>query len=217
LVRARALHDSRTVLEVWRAHGVRGLCASICLLSACSRTGSEQRAHVESLMRHRTQIDAHMASESGPLTAAQRSRFKGLAFYPPRFDLVFEVQLQGASAQDTVGFITSTGTFDRYVRLGVFRFEFESSKHELTLFRALEGGTLFLPFSDRTSGDDTYDAGRYLDAQLLEDGRYRLDFNRAYNPYCAYNDKWVCPMPPPENRLDFPVRAGERNFPYESG
>lgn len=165
-------------------------------------------------MRHRTKIDTYMATDSGPLTAAQRSRFKGLAFYPPRFNLIFDVELQRASRQDTVGFITSKGTFDRYVRLGVFQFEFEKRIHELTLFRALEGGTLFLPFSDRTSGDDTYGAGRYLDPEPLEDGRYRLDFNRAYNPYCAYNARWVCPMPPPENVLGFPVQAGERNFPY---
>ena len=166
-------------------------------------------------MRHRTQIDALMMSDAGPLTAEQRSRFKGLAYYTPNFDLVFDVPLRNASVPDTVRFITSKNTFDRYLRLGILAFEFKGRVHELTLFRALEGGTLFLPFADRTSGEDTYGAGRYLDPQALQDGRYRLDFNRAYNPYCAYNAHWVCPLTPPQNVLDFAVRAGERRFPYK--
>lgn len=165
-------------------------------------------------MRHRSQIDAFMMSEKGPLTEAQRSRFKGLAFYTPRVDLVFDVALQQASTPDTVRFITNDGTYDTYLRLGRFDFEFEGRPHGLTLYRSVAGGTLFLPFSDLTAGDETYGAGRYLDPQPLGAERYRLDFNHAYNPYCAYNSRWVCPLPPPENLLDFAVRAGERDFPY---
>jgi len=195
-----------------------GMCGAIaCLVASCSQDRSEHRAYVESLMRHRSGVDALMASENGPLTAAQRNRFQGLAFFRPRTDLIFDVALESAARADTVSFITSRSTFDRYVKLGVLRFEFEGRTHELTLFRALQGETLFLPFTDRTSGEKTYGAGRYLDPEPLADGRYRLDFNRAYNPYCAYNATWVCPIPPPENGLDLSIEAGERNFPYKDG
>ena len=191
-----------------------GIAFAVLLLSACSETDPVRRAAIEDLMRRRSQIDALMMSEEGPLTASQRSRFKGLAYFAPNFDLVFDLPLQRASVADTVRFLTSKNTFDAYVRLGTFAFDHGSRTHTLTLYRAVQGGTLFLPFADRTSGEETYGAGRYLDPQPLADGRYRLDFNRAYNPYCAYNAEWVCPLPPPENVLDFPVRAGERNFPY---
>src|SRR5690606_19820929 len=82
----------------------------------------------------------------------------------------------------------------------------------LTLYRDPEGGDLFLPFQDETSGNETYGAGRYLDVTALEDGRVLLDFNYAYHPFCAYNPSYSCPMPPVENRLPAPIRAGERNL-----
>lgn len=81
----------------------------------------------------------------------------------------------------------------------------------LTVYRDPEGGGLFLPFQDATSGHETYPAGRYLELPVLEDGRIRLDFNYAYHPFCAYNANYSCPMPPIENKLDVPIRAGERN------
>jgi len=75
-----------------------------------------------------------------------------------------------------------------------------------------QGDELFIPFRDATSGKDTYGAGRYVEAEPLGKGRYLLDFNRAYNPYCAYNDDWRCPLPPAENWLTVAIRAGEKSF-----
>ncbi len=81
------------------------------------------------------------------------------------------------------------------------------------LYQDARQGHLFLPFTDSTSGTDTYGTGRYLDPVLLEDGRVSVDLNYAYNPYCAYNDHWSCPIPPAENHLSVPIRAGEKTFP----
>lgn len=163
-------------------------------------------------MRARTVKDRALQAADGPLPPELRPRFKGLSYYRPRFDLVFEASLEPAAA-DTVQFVTSQNTFDAYRRKGVFRFVYAGQEQRLTLFEALDTGHLFLPFTDATSGGATYGAGRYLDPEALADGRYRLDFNRAYNPYCAYGPHWICPLAPPENRLDFAVEAGERNFP----
>jgi uncharacterized protein (DUF1684 family) len=84
----------------------------------------------------------------------------------------------------------------------------------LTVFRALDSPTFFLPFTDTTSGTESYGAARYIELQPLAGERYRLDFNMAYNPFCAYNPEWACPIAPPENNLGFAVRAGERKYPY---
>ena len=77
-----------------------------------------------------------------------------------------------------------------------------------------KAGDFFLPFVDATAPDETYGAGRYLDIEPIGDGKFLIDFNYAYNPYCAYNDKWSCPIPPKENRLKVRIEAGEKKY-YE--
>jgi len=90
------------------------------------------------------------------------------------------------------------------------RFDVGGERASLAAFS--QGDGLFIPFRDSTSGSETYGAGRYVEAEPLGDGRFELDFNRAYNPYCAYNDAWRCPLPPRENWLTVPIRAGELSF-----
>ena len=107
---------------------------------------------------------------------------------------------------------TSTGLLRRMQRVGVLEFTLMGQPHSLGAF-VEEGAsitTLFVPFADLTTGIDTYAAGRYLDIEPSGTGVYNVDFNRAYNPYCAYNDEFDCPYPPPSNRLGVAIRAGER-------
>lgn len=78
-----------------------------------------------------------------------------------------------------------------------------------------QGPSLFIPFRDQTSGQETYGSGRYIDLAENTSGIYTLDFNRAYNPYCAYNDTYSCPLPPAENTLAVPIRAGEKKYHIE--
>ena len=107
---------------------------------------------------------------------------------------------------------TSTGDVAQYVRLGRVSFSADGEAASLTVFGDAHGHELFLPFADATSGEETYGAGRYLDVQRQHGGRLLVDFNYAYNPYCAYNEAWSCPLTPFENRIGAPIRAGERNF-----
>ena len=81
---------------------------------------------------------------------------------------------------------------------------------ELTIYQSEHG--YFLPFVDSLAGKETYPAGRYLDPEALPGNRFLVDFNLAYNPYCAYNEMWSCPITPAENRLKVPIRAGEKLF-----
>ena len=143
-----------------------------------------------------------------PLTPAQRRAFKGLQYFPENPELRLEVEVEQLPEQETVEMQTSSGTVQRYTRAGKFKFNVEGQEAELTLFTDSHG--FFLPFADALAGQETYGAGRYLEPQQLPDGRLLVDFNYAYNPYCAYNDAWTCPLTPFENRLKTPIRAGEK-------
>ncbi len=112
---------------------------------------------------------------------------------------------------ESVRMQTSTGDVQLYQRFGRFQFEVDGQPAKLTLFRNEHG--YFLPFADALAGSETYGAGRYLEPEELPDGRLLVDFNLAYNPYCAYNENYSCPLTPPENRLKVPIRAGEKDFP----
>ena len=83
------------------------------------------------------------------------------------------------------------------------------------MLKDLDRGRFFLPFRDKTSGNETYELGRYLDPQMSPDGHLMIDFNYAYNPYCAYGEGWSCPFPPRENWIEVPIEAGEKMFVRE--
>ncbi len=106
---------------------------------------------------------------------------------------------------------TTKGEEQVYRRFGMVRFRVDAQPTQVTLFASDGSHELFLPFRDATSGKETYGAGRYLDLQARDD-EVVIDFNYAYNPYCAYNPDWNCPLPPAENWLKVPIRAGEKAF-----
>jgi uncharacterized protein (DUF1684 family) len=105
---------------------------------------------------------------------------------------------------------TSTGDVQEYHRFGRFHFNVQGQPADLTVYYS--DGNYFLPFVDSLAGKETYPAGRYLEPEPLGEGFFLIDFNLAYNPYCAYNEHWSCPLTPFENRLKVPIRAGEKIF-----
>ena len=161
--------------------------------------------------------DSLFRSPASPLLPTQQERFDGLSYFPYDSTLAFAVTLAPTLQRDTLRMATSTGEPRDYIRFGSFSFPLDGRSHRLAVFQPLNPGAepapdrrLFLPFADATSGAATYSAGRYLDLDPTPDGRYVLDFNYAYSPYCAYNPRYSCPFPPRENRLPAPIRAGER-------
>ena len=168
------------------------------------------RSTVMDLAELRRAKDEHFGkAHDSPLTVTQRQHFDGLRYFDPDPALRFEVTPEGgAGAVEEVEM--SDGTTDHLQRAGIVRFTVDGTDTTLLAFQ--QGDDLFIPFRDATSGKDTYGAGRYVEAEPLGDGRYLLDFNRAYNPYCAYNDDWRCPLPPAENWLKVAIRAGEKSF-----
>lgn len=152
--------------------------------------------------------------EVSPLTPEQRKNFRSLEYYAENPQLRFAVALDEFPDQEKepTEIITSMGDSSTQTRWGKFSFSVDGQDVSLTVFRSFDGDDFFLPFADSTSGSETYGAGRYLDIVPLRDGRYLIDFNYAYNPYCAYNPHWSCPIPPPGNRLKVAILAGEKSF-----
>lgn len=160
----------------------------------------------------RREKDAFFKSHpQSPLTPQQQREFTGLSYFPENPALRLEVSMEPFEPQDILELPTSTGDVLRYRRFGRFKFEVEGQLAELTIYAGEHG--YFLPFADALAGSETYGAGRYLEPEPLEGGMFLVDFNQAYNPYCAYNDAWSCPLTPFENRLKVAIRAGEKVFP----
>ena len=156
-------------------------------------------------------------SEDSPLLQEDRPEFHGLNYYP--VDLAYRVvaTLVEETHPGIFKVQTTTGDHKEYTRLGRLEFELEGQQLRLTAFvppadEPLHGNRIFVPFRDRTSGKETYGAGRYIDLNKRSSDQYVLDFNRAYNPYCAYSPYYSCPLPPGENNLPVEVRAGEKLF-----
>lgn len=145
-----------------------------------------------------------------PLTPEQKRDFRGLNFFDENNALRLEVKVERFSEQTPMLMQTSTGGAQEYIRYGRFKFQAEGQDAELTIYQANYG--FFLPFVDSLAGTETYPAGRYLEPEPLPGDRFLVDFNIAYNPYCAYNEMWSCPITPAENRLKMPIRAGEKLF-----
>ena len=147
-----------------------------------------------------------------PLTPEQKRTFTGLRYFPENPALQLTLALDTDVPDDVIVMQTSTGDDQRYLRAGRVSFAVDGQDVTLTLYQSEQGGDLFVPFRDATSAHETYGAGRYFETHAAHDGTVTLDFNLAYNPYCAYNDAWSCPLPPAENWLPVPIRAGELAF-----
>ena len=146
-----------------------------------------------------------------PLTPEQRRDFHGLQYFPENDALRLEVKVEPFQDQLPMMMQTSTGGVQEYTRFGRFHFQVDGKETELTIYQGGDG-YYFLPFVDSLAGNETYPAGRYLEPEPLPGNRFLVDFNIAYNPYCAYNEMWSCPITPAENRLKVPIRAGEKLF-----
>jgi len=159
-------------------------------------------------------------SARSPLPIAMRGdAFPGLSYYDPDPTYRFDLPLREHDETETLTVETTADGEQTYRRWGEFRFELGGETRSLQAYRPTDGSDRFwVPFRDETNGEETYGAGRYLDLMPdrdRTDGEWTLDFNVAYNPTCAYNHAYECPLTPAENRLDVRVEAGERDFPAD--
>jgi uncharacterized protein (DUF1684 family) len=195
----------------------------VIALSGCSKpqTGNRATPGPEDLIlqERRAKDEAFRSDKNSPILEKDRSAFEGLAYYPVNPNLRFSTELHRYPGPKQVRLSTNTGEIRRGLRYGYFSFQAGGQICRLQVYRLEDapesGASLFIPFRDSTSGQETYAAGRYIDLKENTSGIYDLDFNRAYNPYCAYNNEFSCPIPPAENTLGVPIQAGEKK--YSSG
>ncbi|MES2811881.1 MAG: DUF1684 domain-containing protein [Bacteroidota bacterium] len=157
--------------------------------------------------------------KESPLDPEDFKNFKGLDFFPIDNKFIITAKFVKSKNERVFKMKTSTDRLPKYKIYGTLFFEIEGKQFKLNVYQNVElikkegfADYLFLPFSDLTCGKESYIGGRYIDMQIPNQETVVIDFNRAYNPYCAYSHRFSCPIVPLENDLDFEIKAGVMKF-----
>ena len=183
---------------------------------ACLGGDMPDRAYADRLRANREEKDEFFADHpQSPIPPAHRDDFSGLDYFEPDPEYSVEATVTVHDDPDPVQMETTASNPVRYLRIVTFEFELGGEEHSLAGYRqADDDDGIFVPFRDKTTGQETYYQGRYMELEPAEepaDGdAVILDFNLAYNPFCAYSETFACPLPPEENWLGTVVRAGEK-------
>lgn len=174
----------------------------------------DEPAWRERVEEYRAEKDEFLAEHpQSPIPPEERDDFDGLDYYAPDPNYRVVARIQEASEIEEVELETTSGPDRTYERVATLGFTLDDEHHVLEAYAAPSQEGLFVPFTDATSGEETYGKGRYLelDVETFETGDdVVIDFNTAYSPFCAYNEGFACVVPPEKNRVSVPVRAGER-------
>jgi uncharacterized protein (DUF1684 family) len=188
---------------------------------AISGSGEDQgdpKLEEKRVLEWRKERDTFFKShQRSPLSPREKRNFKGLNYYPFDPKYVFSGQIERYilhinNPKYYATFLTNKGINKRYIRYGKFHFKLNGKEYNIEIYKSILSDNLFIPFKDKTNGRESYEGGRYIDAEILPGYKMVLDFNMAYHPSCAYNNNFICVLPPKENTLDVEIRAGEKNF-----
>ncbi|KSA14660.1 hypothetical protein I600_1262 [Maribacter dokdonensis DSW-8] len=205
----------------------------LCVMVSC---GQEKKYHdakpnIESITKSdkladillfQEELNAEFKNpESSPLPDRFRINFESLDFFEPDTNYIVEAELVRTPEALPFSMPTTTGRESTEVVYGIAKFTLNGKDHELEIYQSPELITqaeyedyLFLPFTDNTNGEETYGGGRYLDLRIPKGNKIILNFNKAYNPYCAYNKKFSCPIVPKVNNLDTEIKVGVKAFEH---
>lgn len=187
----------------------------VIYLGLKTNQSNSSEAYIEEITAKRQEQEDYLKTSSSSPFAKDKSSFKPLNYYPidPKFRVKANVNKLTNLEYVNVG--ESDGSTKRYVKYATLSFEIDDMPMELLVLKPSGFGQmniLFTAFADETSSFETYGAGRYLDLDFKNASTITLDFNLAYNPYCAYNESFTCPLPPKENILPIKIEAGEKKF-----
>jgi len=196
---------------------------SICLLLTIIACNSQDKRPLSGETEYQRELNAqYKDASSSPLKKRDLKKFNGLSFYPIDSSFVVTAKLERTPDSPVFKLPRTGGDKADYRQYGILSFEIKGKTYQLTLYQSIQNLTdprykdyLFLPFTDDTSGDGSYGGGRYMDvykSKIGSDDTVVLDFNNTYNPYCAYNDKYTCPIVPRKNHLDLAITAGVKDF-----
>jgi uncharacterized protein len=191
------------------------LATGVVVACTSGPSAPDEGAYLKELAEHRAAIDLAFREQEDPIPADKRDKLLPLRYFEVDPSYAVPATLKLADQRPVFEMPTSTGKLRRMQRVGVLEFMLQGQP--MTLGAFVEEGqpivNLFVPFADLTTGEETYPAGRYLELHPTSTGFYTVDFNKAFNPYCAYNQTYDCPFPPPSNRLKLAIRAGEKAPP----
>lgn len=198
-----------------------GIYAAAVFLSGCELETNDPFLRKQYAKRY-TKDSLYKMHESSPIHPNDRKNFLNLDYFEPKKEYVVNAKFTEFTPPQSVYIRDTEGQDQEYFRIGKVSFQLMGKPCELSVYQDARyindtsvKNTLFMPFRDETNGNETYKAGRYMDVKY-KDGmtEIELDFNDAYNPYCAYSHDFKCPVPPAENKLPFRVEAGEKNFEF---
>ncbi|MBT8387783.1 MAG: DUF1684 domain-containing protein [Ignavibacteria bacterium] len=196
------------------------LLAALILVSCNSSeiNNSIDDEYVNIILDQRNEKDSLMSSElHSPFNRDTTVEFSPLKYFTPDPVFLFKSKLYRYNAQDTVEILGTKGEIRQVIKEGYVKFDFEGTEFRVNVYKGFgPNGVAYhsIWFTDKTTGEETYGVGRYLDFEMNEDPDfvYDIDFNYAYNPYCSYSAMYSCPIPREEDYLDFQIEAGEKNF-----
>ena len=192
--------------------------ALLLLSLSVSKLASAQDAYSEKIRQHRDSISSAMSDTAlSILTNAEIEKFSGLKYYPVSPSYCLPAKFIRIKKTETFEMITNTSRRPVFRVYGKLRFSLDGKTYELFVYKSENPHAgyenwLFCPFTDLTSGDESYGGGRYLDFEIKDMENPVIDFNLCYNPYCAYSDRFSCPVPPKENFLNVKIEAGEKKY-----
>ena len=182
-----------------------------CFLSACTPAPEDYPGRIAAIRAAKD--ESFKSDPDSPVPADKKAAMIPLAYFPIDESYAVPATLEPSPERSVIKVPTSIGKMRDLERVGTLKFTVKGQTLRLSAFLEVEeprANRLFVPFSDLTSGTETYPAGRYMELDPTPTGIYLVDFNIAYHPYCYYSPEYDCPFPPKENRLNMPVRAGER-------
>lgn len=197
------------------------LFLTLLVTEACkeNRTDDPQmKAYIDSLIKERKEKDYSLQFDiNSPFNRDTTVTFNPLNYYEPNPDFVFKSKLFKYDDQDTVAILGTKGETRPAILLGFLELKKDDKVHRINVYQSFSrtGEPYYsIWFTDQTTGTETYGVGRYLDFELNDHPEfvYTIDFNRAYNPYCAYSALFTCPIPRVEDYIDMEIEAGEKNF-----
>jgi len=195
------------------------LLVLLSLFVLCTSCEQKKRT-IKGQTEFQNEINAEYKDASkSPLKVKDRKNFEGLDFFKVDSIYIVKAQLERTPMSKWFNMKTTTNRVSKERVYGILQFELKGKSYQLEIYQGKdlmenEGyeNYLFLPFLDETNGLESYGGGRYMDAEIPEGNTMIIDFNKAYNPYCAYNDKYSCPIVPRKNYLNTRVEAGVKAF-----
>lgn len=180
--------------------------------------GESLEEYTAIILKEREEKNLFLKNDTGsPFNMDSTIKFTALNYYAPDLKYKVTADIMPISPKKVIVLPTSDGIEKKYLEYAYAEFKLEGKENKLLILEVMDAGpykgTLFLAFADETSADETYGAGRYIDLKKVPGATtLTIDFNKAYNPYCAYSDGFSCPFAPKENVLAVKVRAGEKSY-----